>query len=88
MSLTYRALARVDARASFPGAPSKLMCKDDSNMLGLKAKSGRGLGGELCALQSPKSGKLRPAAAQLAGLGNCFLCPGVGWLQPPLLLLS
>lgn len=59
-------------------------CKDDTKMPGLKAKSNREEGGRsyvLCG--DPKRGKLRLVAAGAAGIGSCVLCPGVGWLQPP-----
>lgn len=84
MSLTYRALARVDARASFPGAPSKLMCKDDSNMLGLKAKSSRSwVGGRaLCSAES-QIGETEASSSAAGWPWQLFSLPWCGLATAP-----
>lgn len=67
-------------------------CKDDIKMPRLKAKSSQEKKKErkekraLCSAETQRGET--EASRGATGVGNCVLCPVVGWLQPPLLLLS
>lgn len=66
-------------------------CKDDIKMPRLKAKSSQEKKEKkkkrtLCSAET-QSGETE-ASRGATSVGNCVLRPEVGWLQPPLLLLS